>query len=75
MFNYKEFKREMQARGHKVCKRGIYISIVPNNNHLGYGQGFDFFQQIIDGFEKDLQFVSGDHYNTYIYEAKFKIVA
>ncbi len=74
MFDYREFKKEMINRGHKVSKHGVYVTIVSNNNYLGYNSGFAFFQDIVDGFEKYLRFVKGEHYNTHIYEATFRIV-
>lgn len=40
MFDYKEFKKEMKNRGHKVHKNGKYLTIIPNNNYEGYNKGF-----------------------------------
>lgn len=74
MFNYKEFKKEMSKRGHEVHKRGDYITIKPNNNYKGYSKGFLYASDIIEGFEYGLKFITMDHYNTWIYSAKFKIV-
>lgn len=74
MFNYKEFKKEMSKRGHEVHKRGDYITIKPNNNYKGYSKGFLFATDVIKGFEYGLKFITMDHYNTWIYSAKFKIV-
>lgn len=51
MFDYKEFKKEMKNRGHKVHKRGDYITIEPNNNYKGYSKGFLYAPDIIEGFE------------------------
>lgn len=75
MFDYKEFKMEMVKRGHEVHKHGNYIIINPNNNYEGYANGFLFAEDIIKGFAKFLGFVSMNHFNTWIYSAKFKIVA
>lgn len=74
MFDYKEFKKEMSKRGHEVHKNGDYITIIPNNNYKGYSKGFLFATDIIEGFEHGLKFITMDHYNTWIYSAKFKIV-
>lgn len=74
MFNYKEFKKEMQARGHETSKKGNTITIVPNNNYIEYGRGFECFEDIITGFERFLKFKKAEHYNTWIYSATFKIV-
>ena len=74
MFNYKDFKKEMSKRGHEVHKRGDYITIKPNNNYKGYSKGFLYASDIIEGFEYGLKFITMDHYNTWIYSAKFKIV-
>lgn len=74
MFDYKEFKKEMKNRGHKVHKNGKYLTIIPNNNYEGYNKGFLFATDIVEGFEDVLKFITMDHYNTWIYSAKFKIV-
>lgn len=74
MFNYKEFKKEMEERGHKVRKNGFYITIEPNNNYIDYGEGFLYFSDIVEGFEDDLKLVSASHFNTWIYWARFKII-
>jgi hypothetical protein len=74
MFNYKEFKREMSKRGHEVHKNGSYITIEPNNNYEGYAKGFMLVTDVIKGFEDKLKFLNMDHFNTWIYSAKFKIV-
>ena len=74
MFDYKEFKRTMKSRGHEVHKKGNYVTIVPNNNYLGYGCGFQYATEIIEGFEDSLELVSMDHFNTIIYSARFKII-
>lgn len=74
MFDYKEFKKEMSKRGHEVHKYGDYITIEPNNNYEGYSKGFLFATDIIKGFENVLKFLNMDHYNTWIYSARFKIV-
>lgn len=73
MFNYKEFKKEMQARGHEVHKNGDYITIIPNNNYIEYAKGFNCGTDIIEGFDEDLKFVNMEHFNTWIYSATFKI--
>lgn len=74
MFDYKEFKNEMQNRGHEVHKKGDYITINPNNNYIEYAKGFMCAGDIIDGYEDDLKFVSWEHFNTHIYWARFKVV-
>ena len=74
-FDYKEFKKEMNKRGHEVHKKGIYITIKPNNNYYGYSKGFVSMSDIISGYEEQLKLVSADHYNTWVYESKFKIIA
>lgn len=74
MFNYKEFKKEMSKRGHEVHKKGEYLTIIPNNNYKGYSKGFLFATDIIKGFEDVLKLLNMDHFNTWIYSAKFKIV-
>lgn len=74
MFDYKEFKKQMEKRGHEVHKNGSYITIVPDNNYNGYGCGFQCATEIIEDYEDILKLVSMDHYNSIIYSAKFKIV-
>lgn len=74
MFDYKEFKKEMSKRGHEVHKNGKYLTIIPNNSYEGYSKGFLFATDVIKGFEYGLKFITMDHYNTWIYSAKFKIV-
>lgn len=74
IFNYKEFKKEMSKRGHEVHKNGKYLTIIPNNSYEGYSKGFLFATDVIKGFEYGLKFITMDHYNTWIYSAKFKIV-
>lgn len=74
MFDYKAFKEEMSKRGHEVHKKGKYITIEPNNNYKGYAKGFIFATEILGEFDKFLSLVHMDHYNTWIYTAKFKII-
>lgn len=74
MFDYKEFKKEMKNRGHKVHKNGKYITIIPNNNYEGYSKGFLFATDVIKGFEDVLKLLNIDHYNTWIYTVRFKIM-
>ncbi len=74
MFNYKGFKKEMTKRGHEVHKKGNYITIKPNNNYEGYNKGFLFATDIIKGFEDVLKLLNMDHFNTWIYSAKFKVM-
>lgn len=74
MFNYKEFKKEMSKRGHEVHKNGKYLTIIPNNNYEGYSKGFLFATDIIKGFEDVLKLLNMDHFNTWIYSAKFKVM-
>lgn len=74
MFNYKEFKKEMSKRGHEVHKNGKYLTIIPDNNYEVYSKGFRFATDIVNGFEDLLNFITMDHYNTWIYSARFKIV-
>lgn len=74
MFNYKEFKREMKNRGHRVWKHGCYIEIEPDNNLYGYSKGFLNAYNVIQGFEDSLKFVSMNNFNSWIYSVKFKIV-
>lgn len=74
MLDYKEFKKEMSKRGHEVHKNGKYLTIIPNNNYEGYSKGFLFATDVIKGFEDVLKFITMDHYNAWIYSAKFKIV-
>lgn len=64
----------MKNRGHKVYKNGSYLTIIPNNNYEGYSKGFLFAMDVIKGFEHGLKFITMDHYNTWIYSARFKIV-
>ncbi|MBU5333609.1 hypothetical protein KQI61_15525 [Anaerocolumna aminovalerica] len=73
MFNYEEFKNEMENRGHEVIKRRNTITINPNNNYLGYAQGFLSAYQIVEGFENDLIFKGMSHFNTHVYYSKWKI--
>ena len=73
MFDYKEFKKEMAKRGHEVHKKGDYVIIVPNNNVNGYGKGFLSALEIVSGYEDRLIFVSMDHFNSYVYSARFML--
>lgn len=73
MFDYKLFKKEMVARGHKVSKKGIYITIEPNNNYAGYSEGFYCADEVVEGYEENLKLVNMDHCNTWIYSVRFKI--
>lgn len=73
MFDYKEFKKEMQQRGHKVNKNGKYIDIEPNNNYIEYRGGFEYIEDIVEGFEKYLKLKSCEHYNKWVYSARFAI--
>lgn len=68
-FNYKEFKNEMLLRGHKVHKKGPYITIEPNNG----ATGFLLVTDIINPYEDDLRLIKYEHYNTLVYSAEFKI--
>lgn len=74
MFDYKEFKKEMTERGHSVSKKGIYITIEPNNNYIEYAKGFLYAEDVIKGYEEELKFVSWNHFNTWIYSVRFKVV-
>lgn len=74
MFDYKEFKKGMSKRGHEVHKNGKYLIIIPNNNYEGYNKGFLFATDIIKGFEDVLKLLNMDHFNTWIYSAKFKVM-
>lgn len=73
MFDYKEFKKEMAKRGHEVHKKEEYVVIVPNNNVNGYGKGFLSALEIVSGYEDKLIFIGMDHFNTYVYSAKFML--
>lgn len=74
MLDYKDFKKEMKNRGHKVNKNGKYITIIPNNNYEGYSKGFIFATDIVKGFEDVLKLLNMDHFNTWIHSAKFKVM-
>lgn len=73
MFDYKEFKKEMSKRGHEVHKNGKYLVIIPNNNYEGYSKGFLSALEIVSGYEDRLIFVSMDHFNSYVYSARFML--
>lgn len=73
MLDYKEFKKEMENRGHEVHKKEEYVVIVPNNNVNGYGKGFLSALEIVSGYEDKLIFIGRDHFNTYVYSAKFML--
>lgn len=70
MLDYKEFKKEMEKRGHKVHKKGNYITIEPYNNAKGFLHGID----VVKGFESHLKLIWMDHFNTWIYSIRFKII-
>jgi hypothetical protein len=74
MFDYKKFKKCMSKRGHEVRKHGKYITIEPNNNYIEYANGFQFATDVIDGFEGFFKLIGMDHFNTWIYSVKFKLV-
>lgn len=73
---YKKFKNHMSERGHKVTKKGDYITVVPNNNFLGYAKGFSFAEEIIQGtnLEGKVKLVFWEHCNEWIYFCKFRIL-
>ena len=72
--NYKKFKEKMLKGGHRVYKNGKYLTILPNNNAIEYAKGFQNVWEIIPYEYQDfLKFLGMDHYNTWIYSAKFKI--
>lgn len=73
MLDYKDFKKEMENRGHEVHKKGDYVVIVPNNNVNGYGKGFLSALEIVSGYEDRLIFVSMDYFNSYVYSARFML--
>lgn len=73
-FDYKEFKEEMEKRGHDVEKHGDYIMIEPNNNYNNYAEGFLHATDIIKGYEQYLAFVDMDNYNSWVYRAEFRII-
>lgn len=50
-----------------------YDCTVPNNNVNGYGKGFLSALEIVSGYEDRLIFVSMDHFNSYVYSARFML--
>lgn len=70
MFDYAKFKKAMVERGHKVEKKGQYITVYPNNGN----EGFEYFEDVIDGFQDSLKLLWCDHYNTRIYSMRLKII-
>lgn len=74
MLDYKSFKKEMKNRGHEVHKNGCYITITPNNNCYGYAKGFSLGTDVIKGFEEFFKLVWMDHFNTWIYSIRFKLI-
>lgn len=74
MFDYKEFKEKMKRRGHEVHKHGNIVTIKPNNNYVGYARGFFDSDEIIEEYEEKLSFRAWTHFNTWVYEAKYKII-
>lgn len=73
MLDYKEFKKEMENRGHEVHKNGEYVVIVPNNNVNGYGKGFLSALEIVSGYEDKLILINMDNFNSYVYSARFML--
>lgn len=73
MLDYKGFKKEMENRGHEVHKKGEYVVIVPNNNVNGYGKGFLSALEIVSGYEDKLILINMDHFNSYVYSARFML--
>lgn len=49
-------------------------SVRQYNNYEGYSKGFLFATDIIKGFENVLKLLNMDHFNTWIYSAKFKVM-
>lgn len=74
MFDYNKFKEDMQSRGHEVKKKGDYITVEPNNNYLGYAKGFLYGTDVVQGWENFLKLIGMDHFNTWIYSIRFKLV-
>ena len=75
MFDYKKFKKEMFEEGHTVYKNGLYITVEPDNNYYGMGKGFlNAWSFIPEEYRNNLKFVKMDHFNTFIYYARYKIV-
>lgn len=75
MFDYKKFKKEMAEKGHTVHKKGLYIPVEPDNNYWGTGKGFrNAWNFIPEEYWYNLKFVKMDHFNTYIYYARYKII-
>lgn len=70
MFNYGKFKKAMTERGHKVKKNGQYITVCPNNGN----EGFEYFEDVIEGFHDGLKLLWCDHFNTHIYSMRYKII-
>ena len=74
MFDYKNFKKDLQKQGHKVQKKGAYIHISPNNNLNGYSMGFCSGWDVIPlQYRENLKFVKMDHFNSWINSVTFKI--
>lgn len=69
VFEYKKFRREMRKKGHEIYKKGKYITIYPNNGEKGFLNAYS----IIKPYD-DLELVYFDHFNTWVYQAKFKII-
>lgn len=70
----KKFKTEMKRRGHEVHKNGNYVTIIPNNNYTEYAKGFLYGTDVIEGFEEYLKLVKMNHFNSWIYSIRFKII-
>lgn len=77
MFDYKEFKKVMQSRGHRVWKHGCYIEIELFHSYqmIPYLYNNAYIEEnVIQGFEDSLRFVSMNHFYNWIYFVRFKIV-
>lgn len=74
MFDYKEFKRVMKSRGHRVWKHGNYIEIEPFHSYQMIPYLDNNAYNVVQGFEDSLRFVSMNHFNSWIYFVRFKIV-
>lgn len=74
MFDYKEFKRVMKSRGHRVWKHGNYIEIEPFHSYRMIQYLDKDAYNVVQGFEDSLRFVSMNHFYSWIYFIRFKIV-
>lgn len=73
-FNYKDFKATMEQRGHQVNISDNTITVAPDNyvnkNKIGFADPLE----VIQGFGRNLKFLTWCNSNQCVFWAKYEIV-